>query len=89
MYELGLGIWKDGPGRKPESFFMPFQNDLSRLGRCGGRYGSTTSYCVKARSSTVMCSPTVGAGLGGMVLGGRCAGEDGMCGEGSHGVGGA
>lgn len=43
---------------------------------------------MNAMSSTVMCSPTVGAGLGGMALGGRCAGEDGIC-WGSHGVGGA
>lgn len=36
-------------------------------------------------SSTVMCSPTVGTGLGGMALGGRGVGEDGICWGGRHG----
>ena len=53
----------------------PFQNDLIKHG--SEWYGSSTS-CMNPRSSTVMCSPTVGAGLGGMALRGRC-GEDGTC----------
>ena len=57
----------------------PFQNDLIKHG--SEWFGSSTS-CMNPRSSTVMCSPTVGAG--GMALRGRC-GEDGTCGEGSHG----
>ena len=49
-----------------ESFFRPFQNDLIKR---GGWYGSSTS-CVNLNARSPMCSPTVGAGLGGMALGG-------------------
>ena len=48
----------------------PFQNDLIKHG--SEWYGSSTS-CMNPRSSTVMCSPTVGAG--GMALRGRCGGR--------------